>query len=287
VSYNIEKEFANLVEIILQGEPKKWPYPPSLLFIKAGLKFNTAYLDGAFGSKQTLTQLGIGKSVYAMKTLYYTYNKNWNRAKKYIVFMPQHFLSLFEEAVDKNIRIPAIMWDDAAFWIGKMRWQTELVRTVKEFLGVVRTHCAYIIFTAPKPGDIARSIREELNFAAIIRRIFTVTNDPKQSKSIAEYYSYDALEQMLYRGRQVAPFARYWFNLWFDYYPEYEEMRKKYVAIGKERMRERLKQVAKEAKEEFAEIMKKYDAERAKKADSEIDPEEIEYTEEDAGENEA
>jgi hypothetical protein len=278
----IEEEFTRLVELVMQRERERrlWRCPPSVIFIKAALYFNTTFIDGAFSSKQTLTQLGVGKSVYAMKTLYHTYNRNWSEAKKYIVFMPQHFLSLFEEAIDKNIRIPAIMWDDASFWIGKMRWQTELVKTIKEFLGVVRTHCAYIIFTAPKPTDIARGIREELNFAAIIRRLYTYHNDPKLSMSRAEYYSYEALEQLLYRGRHVAPFAYYTFRLWFDYYPEYEEMRKQYVKIGRDRMRERLKEIAREAREEFMEIMKKYDPARARRAEPALDAEEIKWGEE-------
>ena len=275
---DIRYEFENLMKLVLgKDEIGRWVFPPSIVFVKAALKFNTSYLDGAFGTKRTLTQLGIGKSVYGLKTLYNVYHKNWNRAKKYIVFMPQHFLSLFEDAIDNNARIPAILWDDAAFWIGRMRWQSELVKVVKEFLGVVRTHCAYIIFTAPKFTDLARGIREELNFAAAIRRIFTYQNDPRKSVSKAEYYSYDDLERIYHRDKRPAPFAVYKFLLYFEHYPEYEIMRREYVAIGKERMKEKLKEIAKEAKEEMQEIMKKYDPK--KKPDDMIEPDEIEYDE--------
>jgi hypothetical protein len=192
--------------------------------------------------------------------------------------MPQHFLSLFEDAIDKNYRIPAILWDDASFWIGKMRWQSELVKTVKEFLGVVRTHCAYIIFTSPKFTDIARGIREELNFACIIRRLFTHESDPRKSQSIANYYTYEDLEKLYHREKNPAPFVTYYFYLYFEHYPEYEEMRNQYIKVGKERMKERLKEISEEAKEEMREILKKYDPRR--KLDNLVEPEEIEYDEE-------
>jgi hypothetical protein len=279
ISYDARIEFENLVRIVLKADKiERWAFPPSIIFVKAALMFNTSFLDGAFGTKKSIIQLGIGKSVYGLKTLYHAYMKNWNRAKKYIVFMPQHFLSLFEEAIDKNVRIPAILWDDAAFWIGRMRWQSELVKTVKEFLGVVRTHCAYIIFTAPKWTDLARPIREDLNFSAIIRRVFTYNNDPNASRSKAEYYTFEDLEKIYHRDKNVAPFTVYYFKLYFDHYPEYETMRKEYVKIGKERMKERLKEIAREAKEEMQEIMKKYDQKR--KPDNLVEPDEIEYDEE-------
>jgi len=271
------EEFELLARLVLGRNVERWSAPPSIVFVKAGLKFNSAYIDGAFGTKRTLTQLGIGKSVYALKTLYNVYDKNWNVARKYVVFMPQHFLSLFEDAIDNNYRIPAILWDDATFWIGKLRWQSELVKTVKEFMGVIRTHCAYLIFTAPKWTDMARSIREDLSFACVVRRR-TFSEDPRKALSTASYYAFDDLERLYHRDKNPAPFTVYTYYLYFEHYPEYERMRKEYVKIGKERMRERLREIARKASEEMREIMRKYDPHR--RPDNLVEPEEIEYEEE-------
>jgi hypothetical protein len=151
------------------------------------------------------------------------------------------------------------------------------VKTVKEFLGVIRTHCAYLVFTAPKYTDIARGIREDLNFGAIVR--FAVyTEDIKKAKSVASYYTFEDLELLYHRSKNPAPFAVHYFKLYFEYYPDYEQLRKDYVRIGKERMRERLKEIAERASEEMKEIMKKYDPRR--KPDNLIEPEEIEYEDE-------
>ena len=276
-------EFEALMKLVLGKDLKRWAFPPSLVFVKAALKFNLAFIDGVFGTKRSLAQLGVGKTVYALKTLYHVYDKNWNVAKRYVVFMPQHFLSLFEDAIDKNYRIPAILWDDASFWIGKMRWQSELVKVVKEFLGVVRTHCAYIIFTAPKYTDIARSIREDLNFGAIVRRR-VYSEDPRKAISMLSYYTYEDLEAAYHKNKNPAPFTAYYYYLYFEHYPDYEQMRKEYVRIGKERMKERLKEIAREAREEMEEILKKYDAKR--KPENLVEPEEIEVEEEEVEEME-
>jgi len=276
-----KNEFIRLAYIALGKDLKKWFYPPSIVFVKSALKLNLAFIDGVFGVKKSLAQLGVGKSVYALKTLYHVYDKNWNIAKRYVVFMPQHFLSLFEDAIDKNYRVPAVLWDDASFWIGKLRWQSEFVKAVKEFLGVIRTHCAYLIFTSPKYTDIARGIREDLNFGAIVR--FAVyTEDIKKAQSVASYYTFEDLELLHHRGKSPAPFAVHFFRLYFEHYPEYEEMRKEYVRIGKERMKEKLREIAERAREEMVEIMKKYDARR--RPEPLIDPEEIEAEEEEVEE---
>jgi len=269
----ISREFEFLAKHVARREKIEdiYKYPPSIILIKSAHYFNTSYINGAFGSKDTLTRLGVGKSVYALKTLYYTYNRNWNIARKFIVFMPQHFLALFEHAIDNDYRIPAILWDDASFWIGKTRWQSELVKTVKEFMGVIRTHCRYLIFTAPKFYDIARSIREELSCGAIIERQFH--EDILKDTSIAKYYSLEELEKIYSKNKQPAPFTLYKFKLYFQHYNEYEEFRKTFVFVGKERMKERLEITAKTARQEMREILRKYSKNR--KLDDLIEPGEI------------
>jgi hypothetical protein len=96
--------------------------------------------------------------------------------------------------------------------------------------------------------------------------------------SILSYYTYEDLEQVYHRSKNPAPFVTYIYHLYFEYYPDYEQIRKEYVRIGKERMKERLKEIAQKAKEEIREIMKKYDPSR--KPDNLVEPEEIEVDEE-------
>ncbi|HID41641.1 MAG TPA: hypothetical protein EYP33_05750, partial [Pyrodictium sp.] len=119
-----------------QEKKRRRTYPPSVDLVKDALELNTAFLEAVIAAPRVVFKLGIGKSVYALKTLYFVYN-DWEKAKKYIVFMPQEFLALFKEAVDKDKRIPMIVWDDAGFLVGRQRWNSRFVVAVREHLNVV------------------------------------------------------------------------------------------------------------------------------------------------------
>jgi len=167
--------------------------------------------------------------------------KSWDVVKQHIVFMPQDFLAIFDRAIKDGRPVRLIIWDDAGVWIGRMRWLDKYVKTVKEFLNAIRTHCHHIVFTAPSSSEIVRGVRDQLN---IFTFISSYSENPPQSKAV--YVFKPDLD--LYMKKRVGEVMEYLFIRHFEYYPEYEVMRRKYVEIGLTRMRTALEEVMKEIK---------------------------------------
>ena len=212
---------------------------PSVLLNILAVKTGKSYIEGVFASPFSFETLGIGKTVYSLKVATKVYG-SWDVAKRYIVFMPQDFLAVFDRAIKEGKPISLIIWDDAGVWIGRMRWLDKYVKTVKEFLNAIRTHCHHIIFTAPSAGELVKGVREQLNVYTFIS---TVSENPPRSKATFIFKS--VLNDYL-KKRIIDHMLSYIFNRRFEYYHEYEAMRKKYVEIGLARMKTALEEVVKE-----------------------------------------
>jgi len=279
----IEDEFFALVALIRRLESKKPEIskmrrlPPSYYLYRGADYMGTSAAEGVFASPYALYHLGIGKTVYCLKTAYYVYKKNWNIARNYIVFMPHNFLKLFEDAIDKKYRIPLIIWDDAGFWIGAQRWQSKFVRAVREFMNVIRTHLIYLMITAPRYHEVARGIREQLAFINFVK-IHVYSENVKERRSVAQLFAARDAENIYSKKTRPTPLYEYHFNQYFEFYNDYRELREKYVQIGKQRAEEALKEIAEEAAQELKEIASKFD-EKAK-LDRIVEPEDLEDIEE-------
>jgi len=255
-------EVLELLRTVLGKETLRTKRLPSFYLFLATYKLGLSQFEGVFASNRTLYHLGVGKSVYALKVMTYTYRDNWNIVKDHIVFLPQHFLSVFEKAIDGNYRIPILLWDDAGFWLGKQRWQSVFVRAIREFLNVVRTHVCYIFFTAPKINELARGIREQLNYVNFIHlQNYSLDITKRLSKSLL-YHGEDAPLVYSTNKTKPNPISEYLFKVYYPYYEYYDEIRKTYVKIGDLRAREEFKAISEEATKEMMEIMSKVDKNR-------------------------
>lgn len=239
------------------GEGKSTKMPPSVYFNKFAEETFTSIIEGIFASPFALVRKGVGKSVYCLKTLYYVYGKDVDEALNHVVFLPQHFLSVFKTAVDKNIRIRCIVWDDAGLWVGRQRWQSKFVRAVREFLNVIRTHVITIMINAPSPREVARGIRDNLDVLGFVR-IYKNYFDLLNRRSIIYMYDADAWST---RSRRAypPPMVQWIFKQYLDWYPRYMELRKQYVDFGVKRAEAALKYISDEAAEELEEIVKSYE----------------------------
>jgi len=215
--------------------------PLSAALNEYAVRTGKSFLEGVFASPWTFQTLGIGKTVYSLKVATRVYG-SWDVAKQYVVFMPQDFLAVFDRAVKEGRTVRLIVWDDAGVWIGRMRWLDKYVKAVKEFLNAIRTHCHHIIFTAPAAGELVRGVREQLNLYTFIT---PYSESPPRSE--AAYVLKPFLDHYLKR-KAVDHMAYYIFTRHFEHYPEYEQMRRKYVEIGLARMRVALEEIVKEIK---------------------------------------
>ncbi|MEM1983510.1 MAG: hypothetical protein QXZ63_07620 [Sulfolobales archaeon] len=242
------------------GSGKGFKIPPSVMLNKYAYETKTSILEGVFSSPFSLYKRGIGKSVYCLKCLYNVYGKNIDEVMKHIVFMPHDFLRLFKEAVDKNIRINMIVWDDAGFWIGSSRWNNKFVKAIREFINVIRTHVVTLMVNAPRMREIARGVRDNLDIIDLVR-IEDFYFDLEKRRSIVYMYDVDYLEVMRVDRRRSLPepLISWVFKQYLEWYPLYEEKRKEYVKIGVMRTEEALKEISNEASRELEEISKSYE----------------------------
>ncbi|MEM4762093.1 MAG: hypothetical protein QW230_03865 [Thermofilum sp.] len=239
------------------GEGKRTRIPPSIYLNKYAEEAGLSFIEGIFTSPWALAKRGVGKSVYCLKTLYYIYNKDVDEALKHIVFLPQHFLALFKSAVDKNVRIRAVVWDDAGFWLGQQRWQTKFVRAIREFLNVIRTHVITIMVNAPAVRELARGIRDNLDILGFVRVHSNYFNLHERRSVI---FMYDTDTWGLRKGRSYPPPLVVWiYKQYLEWYPRYDEMRRQYVNFGVKRAEVALKSISDEAAEELDEIVKSYE----------------------------
>jgi len=269
IKYLSKKTVSSPLTVQKQWEPsvhKRTGVTPTTWLILDAVKYDTAFLEAIVSAERTIFKLGIGKTVYALKTISKVYGNSWNMLKDYVIFMPQEFLRLLEKLIDRNERIPAIIWDDAGFWLGRQRWMNKFVIAVREHLNVIRTHIAAILFTAPKYKELAKGIRDNIDTMTMIR-IHRQHVDPRQRISYARcYYGVDD-DSLFWNNNKPSPWAEHYFSVYWKDYPQYLEKRKQYVEIGYNKLKNELKQIAEEAAMELEEIASKYDPSRKKEVE--------------------
>jgi len=271
----ISEEFRKLLSLIGREDLKELHrYTPSYYLFLIARKLGTSVIEGVFASSRALFHLGVGKSVYCLKTAMNVYHNDWDEVKRHIVFMPQDFLARFEEAIDQRKRIWLLIWDDAGFWVGRQRWQTKFVRAIREFMNVIRTHLVMLMINAPRYGELARGIREQLTYVNFITFHNYVPDIMKRLSRSELYHAQDAEYVYSRKHSKPTPLFVYIFKTFFPYYEEYRRIREKYVEIGKTKAEEALKEIAEQATEELYEIKKKFEPNA--KLDEEFEEEDLE-----------
>ncbi len=185
---------------------------------------------------RSIQKRGVGKSVFALRLLVDMYKTwKWEDLRRYIVFMPQDFLSLIDNVLQTGKRIPLLVWDDAGFWLNRQKWYNKFVMAVRENLNVIRTAVTSIVFTAPTWNELARGIRDHIDIMVLITR-------NSNTSSIAR--GYKVIQGVFEDYKRETIFQDY-FNIMLpdEIYQPYEAMRRSYVMVGLERMRKNLKSI--------------------------------------------
>lgn len=222
--YKLAESF---IEAVRKIEPGRRPFS----YYANVIARRTGYtvIEGVFSSPFSFFRLGIGKSVYALKTMMYVY-RNWGEVKRNIFFDPIDLVRYLDRAVDRGERIPIVLWDDAGFWLNAQAGQTRIARAMRKFMNVIRLCTAHLVITAPSHTEVVRGVRNQLNLVHLITPYVFFENPRKQLSRAYTFFGYDHLNQFL--RRSVGATLIYTFRVWFRYYPEYEELRKSISKIG-------------------------------------------------------
>lgn len=175
---------------------------------------------------------------------------DWNAWKKWMVFKPIDFFERVHEAQRQWKQLPLLVWDDAGLWASHYRWKEEFGVRLAEYFNVAASDYAGLIFTTPHPmwllkqirdvpgayhGRIIREEREHHHWSRRIR-VYDRIIPPDYSK----IYPKGLYEE------------RYNVLLPPEVFREYDDVRRTYAWIAKERAMEIVKR-----------IMRKYGREKA------------------------
>ena len=134
----------------------------------------TAYPNGFCGAIIT-GQRGIGKSVFALNTVWELYyniyleimqpaeaeQKAWEKALNLCKFTMTEVLDFIEYYANSNQQARCLIWDDAGTHASTMEWwaNRESLKRLKAVLDTIRTGVSSLIITTPNESDLTKILR--------------------------------------------------------------------------------------------------------------------------------
>jgi hypothetical protein len=174
---------------------------------------------------------GVGKSSYAIQTcleladVYKGYDP-----KEWILFKPKDFIDKVTYLYDNNIRVPAIIWDDAGVWLYKFDYQNEFVKGAVKFINVARTVASCIILTTISLNMLVTNLRKmDIMTVKVVRRGHSNTSLAKGYSHVITPNGYRLLKTVF-----EDEFNRYMPD---DVYEWYNRYRRSYVKEAIELMK--------------------------------------------------
>ena len=102
----------------------------------------------------------VGKSSYALQVLMDLNGDprgdHLDDYKHYMVFKPEHFVSLNAYLLMKERKAQLEIWDDAGLWLFALDWSDPKVKGAIKFLNVAKTTTGGLILTTPSPEMILK-----------------------------------------------------------------------------------------------------------------------------------
>lgn len=134
------------------------------------LFINKAYENYSFVSAFIYGPQGVGKTTYALKTLYYVYG-SWEEALNNTYFYIDNLLPRLKETFERGERIKAVLLDDAGVWLVKYYWRRDFSVWFSKFFNLIRTIVSGVIFTSVEVTDIVKFVRDKVMYRVNVMRI--------------------------------------------------------------------------------------------------------------------
>lgn len=195
-------------------------------------KIKRMVAENGFMSVMIVGRQGVGKTTYAMKTLYQYYG-DWDKVFESMTFDPIELLR-------RRKHYDAILIDDAGVHLSKYDWRDK--SDFAKFFNLIRDVTNFLIFTTPNEGDILKNIRDKLTYLVAIHghvKPRTVKKGGKTYYTGDEYWA-DGGYARIYKRKLVIdsrtnykPDYRYECVLHFDMfkYDIPDDVRKRYAEM--------------------------------------------------------
>ncbi|BFI75421.1 hypothetical protein [Sulfurisphaera ohwakuensis] len=133
-------------------------------------KIAEAYESYGFVSAVIFGQQGSGKTTYAFKVMrdvfwkinnLETKEEAWDYVRRHYFFELPDALELIYDALNNDVRVPVLLFDDAGIWLSKYDWFADYMKVFYKIYALIRTRVSAVIFTTPSPEDLAFFLREK------------------------------------------------------------------------------------------------------------------------------
>lgn len=113
---------------------------------------------------------GSGKSSRMLQMGYWIY-QDWDLVLDNIIFKPSELVRRLE-ALEEDVRIPCLMWDDVGVHYTSSRFKTDIqeYEAVDSVWAAIRTKVGVIILTIPNVVRLAKNLKDNLTFEVYLGR---------------------------------------------------------------------------------------------------------------------
>lgn len=174
----------------------------------------------------------------------------WDAWKTHMVFKPREFLEKVREP-SKQQRV-LLVWDDAGFWLSHYDYHNPFLKAVSEYMNVLATDWASVVFTTPNPRWLLTHVR---NLPGGHTGRIAKTSGSPRSRHLRRMRVYEGwiAPDMKKTGVTAVLEEHFGVILPNDVYKEYNTVRRGYADEAKERMEETLQFIEKKYGDETAE----------------------------------
>ena len=165
---------------------------------------------------------------------------DWDAWKRFMVFKPREFVAKVKETNSEQRLL--LIWDDAGFWLSHYDYHNPFLKAVAEYMNVLASDWASVIFTTPNPKWLLTHVRNLPG--GHTGRVSKATGNPYQ-RTLRYMKVYEGWMAPDLKKTGVRPIFIDHFDVKLpnDVFQEYDAVRRSYAEEAKKRMWETLEHI--------------------------------------------
>jgi len=203
--------------------------------------------------------MGYGKTSYAFWTAYEVLG-SWDKVLNYTFFNLEEAIEVMWKYIEKEKRLPIMVFDDAGFWLNRLTWWREEKVRFMELFNLARTISAGIIFTTPSE-EIPRQLINKCNYRVNVRPLESHELDSDSAVETLKVAAKFKLENggvAVARGYQLLmlpSFMKLVKKDYLDYYPLWYPIFDKYMKLRLRHIKKKIKELRENQSKDRGELL--------------------------------
>jgi len=102
----------------------------------------------------------VGKSSYALQTLYQVYH-DWDLVLDNTIFRLEDLIAMIERAMETETKVPAVIWDDAGVFGNRLAYfrNRQLVEYLEDLVDTIGLYLHALLMTSPSVLSLLKALR--------------------------------------------------------------------------------------------------------------------------------